>query len=302
MLLRFGVDGLSPEWPAAIVCIGTFDGVHRGHQEVIGAAVAQARKDELPSVVVTFDRHPLAILAPEKNPPDVGTLGQNLEQFEQLGVDVAVVLKFDPALADTPAEAFFENVLQKALHAEKAVVGHDFAFGKGRQGTPEWLAERLPTQVIPPFELEGHRVSSSRVRKAISEGDVQTAERLLDRRWAQEGVVVSGQKLGRTLGFPTINLARAGNQVLPADGVYAGQAQTTKGTFKAAIGVGLRPTIGEGPRTIEAFLIDYPGESLYGTPVRLSYRKRLRDDRKFDSLEALKEQMAQDVAQAAQVE
>lgn len=302
MLIRFGADGLMAEWPACVVCIGTFDGVHLGHQQVIRTAVEHAVADELPSVVVTFDRHPLAVLAPGRNPPDVGTLGLNLEAFRRLGVSAAVVLKFDRALAETSADDFLSQILKSAIRAESAVVGHDFAFGKGREGTAEWLGNRLPTRVVPPFEIEGKRVSSSQIRQAVREGDVAGAACLLGRPWTQEGVVVGGQKLGRTLGYPTLNLARVGNQIVPADGVYAGTADTREGTYRAAIGIGLRPTVGEGPRTIEAYLIDYPGRSLYGTAVRLNYERRLRAERKFDSLEALRAQMAKDVAEAAAVE
>jgi riboflavin kinase/FMN adenylyltransferase len=302
MLVRFGVEEIGPEWPGCVVSIGTFDGVHLGHQEVIRRAVDEGRKKELPSVVVTFDRHPMAILAPDKCPPAVGTLDIDLEQFERHRVSLAVVLKFDEKLASTTATDFQETILKSALKATSVVVGADFAFGKGREGTPKWLATRMPTQIVPPFEIDGHRVSSSEIRSTIANGEVEKARKLLGRPWVQEGVVVAGQKLGRTLGFPTLNLATVGTQVRPADGVYAGVAVTKYGTFKAAIGIGMRPTVGVGPRTIEAFLLDYPGESLYGAPVRLGYLRKLREDKKFDSIDELKVQMERDVAEAALAE
>lgn len=302
MLVRFGLDGPLPEWDSSVVCIGTFDGVHLGHREVILHAVAKAKEHELPSVVVTFDRHPAATLAPDRCPPSIGTPSTNLEAFAKLGVSAVLVLAFDEALAHTEASTFYERILKSALGAKEAAVGHDFAFGRNRVGTADWLAERIPTEIVPPLMIEGRRVSSSEIRSAISSGNVSLARMLLGRPWVQEGVVVAGQKLGRTLGFPTVNLAGFGGQIIPADGVYAGMAETPFGKFRAAIGVGRRPTVGEGPRTIEAFLIDYPGESLYGAPLRIEYRARLREDRKFDSLEGLKAQMHADVALAAQAE
>lgn len=302
MLVRFGAEEIGPEWPGCVMSIGTFDGVHLGHQEVIRQAVDEGRKRELPSVVLTFDRHPMAILAPEKCPPSVGTLDIDLEMFERLRVSLALVLRFDANLANTKAADFQQKLLQEKLRASLVVIGADFAFGKGREGTPEWLAKKMQTKIVPAFEIDGHRVSSTEIRSAISKGDVATARKLLGRPWTQEGVVVAGQKLGRTLGFPTLNLTPVGTQVQPSDGVYAGVAVTKFGTFKAAIGIGMRPTLGPGPRTIEAFLLDYPGESLYGAPVRLSYLNRLRDDMKFDSVDQLKTQMERDVAAAAMAE
>lgn len=302
MLVRFGVEAIGADWPGGVVCIGTFDGVHRGHQEVIGQAVSAAREQELPAVVVTFDRHPAATLAPDRCPPAVGTLGLNLDEFARLGVSAAVVLPFDHTLASTSAEDFYSHFLQGKLQAREIVIGHDFAFGHGRQGNAAWLAERIDTDVVPPFELEGERISSSVVRRALAAGDVETARKLLGRPWVQEGVVVSGQKLGRTLGFPTLNLAGVAPQVVPANGVYAGMAHTPEGAFRAAIAIGVRPAVGGGPRTIEAFLLDYPGRSLYGAAVRLHYLRRLREERNFDSLEALRSQMELDVAAASRAE
>ena len=299
MLVRFGVEDLGADWPSCVVCIGTFDGVHLGHQEVIRTGVKKSRQVEKPSAVLTFDRNPLAVLAPERRPPSVGTIGINLDAIANLGVSLAVVLPFDGRLAATSADTFFEEILLKKLKSGIAVIGHDFAFGKGREGTPDWLAKRLDSIVVPPFQLDGVRVSSSAIRNAIAEGRIESANKLLARPWTQEGIVISGQKLGREIGFPTINLAAVGNQVVPADGVYKGVAQTAEGAFRAAIGIGQRPGFGDGTRTIEAFLLDYPGKSLYGTAVRLSYERMLREDRKFDSLEALKAQIAVDVAEVA---
>jgi len=295
MQVHFGTELLHPEWSRSVACVGTFDGVHLGHREVISKAVALGREHEAPCCLVTFDRHPSAVLAPERKPAPIASIAQNLREFDKLGVAVALVLPFTYELSQTPAQTFFDLVLHEKLNAVEIVVGHDFAFGKGREGTPEWLATRAPTQVTPPFEVDGHRVSSSAIRLAIGNGDVAAANRLLGRAWSMTGVVVPGQKLGRELGFPTINLARSFDQILPKDGIYDGECDTPFGRFRAAISVGMRPTVAGTHRTIEAYLLDYPGESLYGAAVELGFLGRLRDEERFDSLEALKNQMTLDI-------
>lgn len=299
MLLHFGTDLLRAEWSAADICIGTFDGVHLGHQEVIRTAVRKAHAAERPCVLVTFDRHPAAVLAPHKKPPAVATLDQNLAAFKSLGVPVSVVLHFDERLASVTAQAFLDDLLIDKLRAIEVVVGHDFAMGRGREGDTDWLASRIQTTVVPPFEVGGRRVSSSEVRRAVAGGDLETAATLLGRPFAIQGVVVAGQRLGRELGFPTINIARSGEQVEPATGIYAGWCNTSLGTFRAAVSYGLRPAVSGTSKTLEAYLLDYPGESLYGTIVELGLVTKLRDEQNFDTLDLLKAQIARDVEQVA---
>lgn len=299
MLVHFGVDLIAAEWPESIVCIGTFDGVHRGHQALIQTAVSQARDRELPAVIVTFDRHPAAILAPDRKPASLGTLEQNVIAMRHLGAGVCVILPFNDVLRQTPAEHFLERILRVKLHASSLVVGHDFALGRDRVGTAEWLAERIPTTILPPVEEAGVRISSSAIRAAIAAGRVEEAAGYLGRPYALRGVVIGGQKLGRTLGYPTINLARSTDQAIPADGVYAGRAVTPQGEYRAAISIGMRPAVHGTHRTVEAFLLDYPGESLYGQAVELSFVARLRDELPFESLDDLVAQMAKDVALTA---
>lgn len=301
MQVHFGIDGLIPEWTQCVGCIGTFDGVHLGHQAVIAHAVRLAAEREQPCALITFDRHPAAILHPQGCPQAIASLAHNLRQFESLGVAVTLVLAFDENLSQTSAELFLERILIGAIRCGDVVVGHDFAFGKDRKGTPEWLASRLEVESIPPFEIGGKRVSSSAIRFAVSEGQVDEAMRLLGRPFAVEGVVVAGQRLGRQLGFPTINLARSFNQVTPADGIYAGVCRTSLGSYPAAVSVGVRPAVGGGPRTIEAYLLDYGGASLYGQSVELDLHTRLREERQFDTLDELKAQIANDVKAVANV-
>lgn len=299
MLVHFGTDLLKAEWSSAVVCVGTFDGVHLGHQKVISTAVSKARECERPCVLVTFDRHPAAILAPERKPLSVATTGQNLAVFEKLGVPICVVLAFDEKFAQVTATDFLDQTLVNCLKAAEVVVGHDFAMGRGREGTTEWLSSHIATTVVPPFQLDGKRVSSSEVRETVANGQVERAGELLGRPFAISGVVVAGQKLGRQLGYPTLNIARSDDQVTPGDGIYAGMCRTGQGEFKAAVSVGLRPAIESDERTIEAYLLDFPGDEIYGQSVELLFHTRLRDQMPFEDLDALKNQIKADVERVA---
>jgi riboflavin kinase/FMN adenylyltransferase len=214
-----------------------------------------------------------------------------------MGVAVTVVLPFDYELSQTSAEDFFQLILVEKIRARAIVVGHDFAFGNKRKGTPEWLAERIETTVLPPFEIDGRRVSSSEIRRDVETGKVEEAAVLLGRPFEISGVVVPGKRLGRELGFPTANIARSFDQVLPAYGIYSGELSCAAGSFKAAVSIGTRPAVGGGQMAIEAHLLDYRGGSLYGAPVSLKLTSRVRDERNFESLDALKAQIALDVAQ-----
>lgn len=300
MQVHLGNGALRGEWSSSVVCIGTFDGVHLGHQAVISRAVAVSRAAELPTMLVTFDRHPASILAPDRKPPSLATLSQNLAQFERLGVSLVLVLPFDHQFSQMSANDFLQQILVDSLRAERVVVGHDFAMGHGREGTAAWLADRIPTEVVEPYIVEGKRVSSTHVREEVLAGEVEAAGRSLGRPYAVGGVVVSGQRLGRQLGFPTANLARSTDQAVPKNGIYAGWMTCEQGRFMAATSVGTRPAVGGVSRTIEAYLLDYPGSSLYGQSVELSFTHRLRDEWNFPSLDALVAQIRTDVADVRQ--
>lgn len=291
----FGVESLVPAWPGATVCVGVFDGVHVGHQHVIKRAAEDAREAGRPCVVVTFDRHPARVLRPQAAPAMVATLGQSLRAIGACGADLAVVLAFDEAMAATPAQEFFDRVLVGSLRAASVVVGHDFAFGRGREGDAAWLAQRITTTVVPPFEFEGGRASSTRVRDALAEGDVEAAARLLGRPFAQVGCVVQGEQLGRRLGYPTANVAPVSMQAVPGDGVYAGWAEVPGGRYAAAVSVGARPTFAGRDKVVEAHLLDYGGGPLYGRIVEVGFVLRLRAQERFATAEALQRQMAEDV-------
>lgn len=297
----FGLESIAPNWQSATLCIGTFDGVHLGHQAVIRAAIADSSVRDQPCIVITFDRHPLATLAPEKCPPSIGTLQQNLENIKRLGVSLTVVLAFDRRLADMSHEEFFDRILIEKLHANHIVIGHDFAFGKNRLGTSDWLGSRISTRVVSALEVDGVRVSSRNIRRLIVSGKIEEANRLLSHRFALDGIVVEGAQIGRTLGFPTANLVPSSNQAIPSDGVYAGAALLHGCIFMAAIGIGKRPTVMGTHRTVEAYLLDFDGAEFYGADLRLSFHSRLRDEIAFESLESLKRQMAIDVEQVRSI-
>lgn len=291
----FGTDSLVPDWDSSTVCIGVFDGVHIGHREVVRAAVADAREHGRPAIVVTFDRHPARTLRPDLAPPMLATLGQNLRAFADCGADLVLVLPFDRVLADTTASQFTEETVQGLLKAGRLVVGHDFAFGKGREGTPQWLSSRLPTTVVEPFGPHGHRVSSSEIREAVALGRVEDAARWLGRPYGLVGTVVRGEQLGRRLGYPTANLRPIARQVVPSEGVYVGECEAPGGRYRAAVSIGTRPTVGGSNLAIEAHLLDFQGESLYGQCLELAFFARLRDQVTFSGTDALCDQMRLDV-------
>lgn len=297
MQFHYGLGG----WVSAsaglrsVVCIGAFDGVHRGHQTLLAATSREARARAVPAVVVTFDRHPEEIVAPERAPDYLATPDDNRVAFAAAGIDATVVLPFDETFRQQTAETFFQDVLCDALGADALVVGHDFRFGRGREGSAAWLAQRLPTEIIQPVAEAGDRISSTRIRSLVQAGDVEAASRLLGRPYRYTGFVGHGQKLGRQLGFPTANLVPPIRLVTPGNGIYAAVAHTPRGVYRAAVSVGTRPTVdGEG-RTVEAYLLDYPGESLYGRSISLDFFARIRNEERFDTLDALVQQMHRDV-------
>ncbi len=297
MLTFFGTGRIEPTWSQCICCIGTFDGVHLGHQEVIKTARLIADNVGLPLVVITFDRHPAATLRPDLKPPSIQGLTENLRTFESCGADVCLVLSFDENLAKTTAEDFYNDVISKLLMATHVVIGGDFGFGAGRRGPGEWISQHVATTVVSPFCVDGIRVSSTVVREAIRSGDIEAANRYLGRPFCISGVVVRGKQIGRTLGFPTANLALAEDLAVPADGVYAGHLKLGEKVYGAAISVGTNPTLGDNARTIEAFLLDYDGPEFYGRAVRLEFVGQIRTMESFANLESLREQMVHDVEQ-----
>jgi riboflavin kinase/FMN adenylyltransferase len=276
------------------VTIGAYDGVHRGHQFVIGHLRRLAAAGGLDTVVLTFDRHPAAVVRPESAPKLLTDLDQKLEVLASTGVDHTVVVHFDAARSQEEPEDFVRDVLVGALRARVVVVGEDFHFGRRRRGNVALLAEMgaaLGFEVVHVPLLPG--VSSTAVRERLEAGDVEAAATMLGRPHQVRGVVAHGDERGRELGYPTANVALPGEILLPAPGIYAGWYDDER---PAAISVGRRPmfTDGRAPVVLEAYLLDFAGD-LYGQPARVSFVSRLRDEERFDSVEALVEQMGRDV-------
>jgi riboflavin kinase / FMN adenylyltransferase len=273
------------------VAVGTFDGVHLGHREVIRGA----------DTVLTFEPHPAAIVSPAGAPRLLTPLERKIELIAELGVEEVVVVYFDREFASRSAESFVDDVLVGTLRAEHVSVGENFRFGhKARGDTQRLLADdRFDTRVVPLLEVDGEVVSSSHIRGLVLGGAVEYADKLLGAPFTFSGEVTEGDKRGRTLGFPTANLLPRDGYVVPGHGVYACRARTADGVVHvAATNVGVRPMFVTGRgELIEAFLVDFEGD-LYGTELRVEFLKRLRGEKRFESVEALIEQMGRDVEDA----
>jgi riboflavin kinase/FMN adenylyltransferase len=283
-----------------VLTMGVFDGLHLGHQTIIRRVVERAAALDCVPTVVTFDPHPRAVLYPAAAPPLLQTLGQRLEALRILGIGQTLVLRFDPALAALTAAEFAQRILFGALGAREIYLGEDFAFGHGRQGNIATLRCLGVDYGCAAYEVEavllrGKRVSSTRLREAIQSGRINLARRMLLRPYGVEGEVVTGRRLGRTLDFPTANIAVI-NRVLPADGVYV-TATLIGGVWRRSVtNIGYRPTVSDDClRVVETHILDFGGD-LYGASLRTRFLHRLRAERKFASLEELRAQIAYDVA------
>ena len=293
----------------SVVTVGEYDGVHRGHRTIISEMHRLAAERGCATAVVTFDRHPATVVRPESAPLLLCDLDHKLELLAETGVDYTLVVEFTPEQAQVPAEIFARQVLVDCLQARAVVVGADFHFGKGRRGNVQTLGavgEEFDYQVIglplvKHLTGEGEVISSTSIRTALSDGDVEKAHRLLGRPFEVRGVVTPGDRRGRTIGFPTANIPTTGDLQVPSDGVYAAWYIRDDGAqYPAAVNIGKRPTFYEDAdrSLVEAHLIGFRGD-LYGETAKVRFVRRLRGERKFDGAESLKEQLVKDVADAA---
>jgi riboflavin kinase/FMN adenylyltransferase len=288
------------------VTVGSFDGVHRGHQAVLAEIIRRARAAGRASVLVTFEPHPLQVLQPEAAPQLLTTAPERREVLAQSGLDYVSFLRFDRALAALPPEAFVRDVLVERYGVQELVIGHDHGFGRGRSGDVTLLralGERLgfAVDVVAPVQVDGAPVSSSRIRRAVAAGDLSGAAALLGRPYQASGRVVAGERRGRLLGVPTINLGDVPpSKLLPPDGVYAVWVEWRGGRAGGMMNQGGRPTFGDGRRILEAHLFDFAGD-LYGEWVRIEWVERLRDVQRFASAEQLMAQLQRDRAHAEAV-
>ena len=283
------------------VAIGVFDGVHLGHQQIIRQTVADARGHDAISLVVTFDKHPSTIVAPNKTPPQIFSRSQKLRAIESLGVEALLEIPFDKNFSEKSGETFIRELAHDLGKIHSVCVGADFVFGHKRSGDVGLLKKlggELFFQVhgLAAVSLDGQVVSSTRIREAIRTGNFDAASQMLGRPYAICGRVVQGDRLGRELGFPTANLD-ATNLALPPNGVYAASAKFKEQFYRVALNIGTRPTVASAqPQLrVEAHLLDFSGD-LYGAELELELGAKLRDERKFSSPAELREQIQRDVA------
>jgi riboflavin kinase/FMN adenylyltransferase len=286
------------------VTVGNFDAVHLGHQALVAAARRQADQVGGPAVVVTFDPPPYQVLFPGPARPPLTTLADRAELLHAVGADHVVILRAEPALLALSPEAFFEDILVRQLGAKAVAEGYDFRFGRGRSGDTARLRELcakagLGFEEVPPLEVGGEAVSSSRVRSALLAGEVAIAAELLGRPYRIAGTVVTGARRGRTIGFPTANLADVPT-VLPGNGVYAVRAFVDGVQYPGAANIGPNPTFGEDARKVEVHLIGFSGD-VYGKSMTVEFVAKLRDTRLFAGPGELVEQLQKDVEHAREL-
>ncbi|MEP6920893.1 MAG: bifunctional riboflavin kinase/FAD synthetase [bacterium] len=301
MRLFHGTDNAEIQRPT-VLTLGVFDGLHLGHQLIMRTVVERARAIGAVPTAITFDPHPRAVLHPASSPPLLQTLDQKVEGFGVLGIEQTIVVRFTEEFSKINARDFLEDVVKDRLQAHEVYLGRGFAFGHNREGNID-LLQRVSKELgfvageVPEVRLRGQRVSSSKIRELLSTGHVNLARRMLGRPYGVEGRVVRGNERGHTLGFPTANL-HPQNRVIPAHGVYVTGTLIDGQWRRSVTNVGTRPTFESGTEpSVETFVINWAGD-LYGDVIRVRFLYRLRDEKKFASLESLKTQIEKDVIRA----
>jgi riboflavin kinase/FMN adenylyltransferase len=293
-------SGLPPHVNGTVITVGTFDGVHRGHRDVVERLVARSHALKIPSVLVTFEPHPLEIVNPAAAPLLLTTHDEKQEVLAETGIDYMAVVPFTSRLASYSAEDFVELILRRCFRMRELLIGYDHGFGKQRAGNVDVLKmlgdrDGFRVDVVAPVSTaDGHSVSSTSIRRAVAGGDLVRAAESLGRLYSVSGKVIEGSKRGRTIGFPTLNLGPPPRRkLLPPEGVYAVRVQTPRGPGGGMMNLGPRPTFGDTETSLEAHLFDVDGD-FYGEQVRIDFIARLRETRKFTSAEQLSKQLAHD--------
>jgi len=301
MRLFHGTDNAAIQKPT-VLTLGVFDGLHLGHQLIMNTVVERARVVGAVPTVITFDPHPRAVLHPESSPPLLQTLDQKVEAFGVLGIQQTIMVRFTKEFSLMRAEDFLRDTVKDRLHAKEVYLGRGFAFGHNREGNID-LLRRVSNELgffadeVPEVRLRGQRVSSSRVRQLLADGKVNLARRMLGRPYGVEGRVERGAERGHQLGFPTANL-HPQNRVIPRNGVYVTGILVDGAWRRSVTNVGIRPTFGaETEPSVETFVINWSGD-LYGDVVRIRFLYRLRDEKRFGSVDELKKQIQHDVERA----
>jgi riboflavin kinase/FMN adenylyltransferase len=297
---RFGTGSTAPR---TVLTIGNFDGVHRGHQEILTGVLQHARREKSLATVVTFDPHPLRVLRPESAPATLMPLGERLQIFDEMGMDAALVLHFDHAFSLVSPQEFVQDILVDALRAKAVLLGENFRFGHRHAGDVNLLSEmghRLGFEVVtlPPVEFRGEIISSTAVRDALHRGNVSRAGRMLGRPFSLHGEIQHGAGIGRKLVVPTLNLSTAA-QILPKNGVYVTETKVGAWWYRSVTNVGIRPTFHSGDISVESFLFGFSAALTEGS-MAVRFWTRLRDERKFAGPEELRSQIRHDSACAQQ--
>ncbi len=300
-----GVDEITRDLRDSIVTIGNFDGVHLAHQKIFKRVVIEADNEKRKSVVITFDPHPKKVLHPEKRPFFLITsLDEKLQLIADMGIDAVVLIKFSLELAKMTAAEFVKNILWDKLHIKKIFIGHDYSFGRGKEGNKEYLkssGDRLgfEVEVINAIKADGIPVSSTKIRDAILDGNVKLAARLLGRPYNLGGAVIKGYQRGAGIGFPTANIEPE-KALIPCSGVYAVIAEIEGSSRPSVVNIGFNPTFGNDKLSVEAHVLDFRG-NIAGKNLNLLFIDRIRDERKFENVERLAEQIKKDIGQAKEI-
>ncbi|RIJ41471.1 bifunctional riboflavin kinase/FAD synthetase [Pontibacter oryzae] len=296
-----------PQLSYAVVTSGTFDGVHIGHQKILRRVMERARQSNGQSVVITYWPHPRLVLFPEDNDLKLlSTIDERIEQLRSFGIDYLLIIPFTKEFSRTSSRSFITDILVRAINTKLLVIGYDHRFGKNREGSFEHLKARsaqygFEVEEIPRQDVDDIGVSSTKIRRALVSGDIETANRYLGRKYSLTSYVEEGDKLGRTIGFPTANLALPpSHKLIPGNGVYAVWATVNGERHPAMMNIGLRPTVDGKHLRLEAHLLNYR-DDLYGKTMTIEFVEQIRKERKFSSLEALQAQLAQDKRESEQV-
>ncbi|MFO7768969.1 MAG: bifunctional riboflavin kinase/FAD synthetase [bacterium] len=301
-----GLDPGPPALPGPVVTIGSFDGIHRGHQALIGRVQEKAAERDGTGILLTFEPHPQRVIAPGSAPPLLTLREEKLPLLEAEGLETTVILPFNRALSEVEAEDFVRDILVDRLGVKYLVLGYDHAFGRGRRGRPELLREMAPglgfdLEVLEAVTEGDEAITSSLIRRELEGGDVERAARLLGRPYSMVGYVVKGDRRGTRMGFPTANLAPPSKEkCIPGNGVYAVRARVREEMMSGVCSIGTRPTFETRGRTVEVHLFEFEGE-IYGESLELRFLRRLREEIKFEHPEALQKQIGLDITEAKRI-
>lgn len=306
MRVLHGLDALPLDPAPSVATVGFFDGVHRGHQQVLATVVERAAARGVRPVAITFDRHPSEVLRPGSEPRLLTTVERKAELIAETGIDTLVVLPFDRDFSLITAASFVARVLADGVHAVHVAMGANFTFGFKAQGTMQTLPglaapHGITVETGALLEVGERTVSSTSIRDALAAGDLDWPARALGRRWVLDGQVVTGHGRGKGLGYPTANLQTWPRLLLPGQGIYAGVAELHGRRYRTALDVGTNPTFGVEPLHVEAFLLDFEGDDLPGQPLSIEFWARLRDEERYDSVDELVAAIAADVARTASI-